>query len=154
MLSKKRQNWLLKLSENQLCKYFYIINWFRLCRIRTLNESFLREFADYFDWDEISLYQKLSIKFILEFRDKINLKYILVNNQFNEDELEQIIHSKKQQMEWGICKACQFQKLSEQFMQKYYYALDWEQVIEHQKYSKEFENKFKKQIQQAKVHLN
>ena len=50
-----------------------------------LSEDVLREFHSYFNWVWISSTQKLSKEFIVEFYDKIDFEYLMVNDNISNE---------------------------------------------------------------------
>lgn len=70
----KNQN---NITKEFIEKYNKNIDWTILCdQYHRLTEPFMREFHEYLDWNKISKAQKLSEKFIEDFQNKVNWKYI------------------------------------------------------------------------------
>jgi hypothetical protein len=60
-----------------------------------LTEDFLREFQFYVNWDSVTLYQKFSEAFLIEFIDKINIYCLSCNNKIPQEVKEKIIAMKE-----------------------------------------------------------
>ena len=54
----------------ELKEFYCLINWYENSHNQKLSEKFIREFKDNVDWYEISCNQKLSENFIREFKAK------------------------------------------------------------------------------------
>ncbi|KKL70437.1 hypothetical protein LCGC14_2104960, partial [marine sediment metagenome] len=54
------------------------INWRWICYFQKFSLDFIREFKDKVDWKWISYDQKLSYSFICEFRDKLDLDILVI----------------------------------------------------------------------------
>jgi len=94
-------------------------NWFYICQQCILSESFIREFENYVDWSDITLFQKLSEEFIIEFLDK-------------------------DKFDW--CNVCVYQRLSEDFIRKFQDKVNWYCISQYQSLSKEFVAEFVNKI--------
>ena len=63
------------------------------------SEEYIREHQDTIDWYLVSYYSIISEQFIFEFRDKLNMNYLLKNNKITKERLEEleyenIVHSR------------------------------------------------------------
>ena len=73
------------LPEEFIRKYHDKVNWFIISRCQKLSENFIVEFQDRVDWGNISYFQKLSRKFIKNNFDKLNIKFLLENENISEE---------------------------------------------------------------------
>lgn len=60
---------------NDFVSHLESINWKYISLRENLSESFIEKFQDYIDWRYLSINQKVNFsdKFLLKFKDKINL---------------------------------------------------------------------------------
>ena len=66
------------------------IDWHTISYTQVLSEAFMREFQQEIDWKAIS-YQALSVDFIREFFDKIDMHDIVMKIELPEDLLEKYL---------------------------------------------------------------
>jgi hypothetical protein len=70
----------LKLINENNATFF---DWSEICtNHRDLSETFMEKYAAYLDWYSISAFQKLSIKFIKKFEDKLSFNVLMGNENF------------------------------------------------------------------------
>jgi len=114
---EKKVNWVLLssftlMSESFLAKHRNDICWSVIPSIHTgqvLSEKFIRDFANFLNWDNISTFCPLSESFIDVYSDKVNWKNISA-----------------------------YQTLSSSFIKKHVDDVDWELIFKHQKLSTEY----------------
>ena len=108
------------------------VSWSHISIYQKLSEKFIREFKDEVYWYNISKYQKLSENIIREFQDKVDWDYISLNQKLSE----KFIREFKDKVNWyNISK---YQKLSEKFIREFKDKVDWDYISKYQKISKEF----------------
>ena len=97
-------------------------------------EKFFEENMDNFkvDLNYISMYQKLSEKFIEKHGDKLIWEYISKDQKLSEEFIEK--HNDK--LDWDNISI--FQTLSEEFIEKYKDKLNWDNISTFQTLSEEF----------------
>lgn len=66
------------------------VDWRLICIYQKLSEKFIIEFRDKVDWKWISKFQKLSGKFIKENIDKLNLEYLFENTHLSKEMKQEI----------------------------------------------------------------
>jgi len=85
--------------------------------VNNFSEEFIREYADYIDWEQVSMHVTLSEDFIREFQDKVK---------------------------WG--PICHNQKLSEDFIREFKDKVNWSQIAHHQTLSEDFIREFQDEL--------
>ena len=73
---------------------------------------------DEYDWNNISIYQKLSEEFIREFQDRVNWLWISKYQKISEDFIKEF----QEEVDWD--NISKFQKLSESFIREFEYRVD------------------------------
>jgi len=66
------------------------IDWKWTSYYQKLSLDFIREFKDKVDWSCISHYQKLSYSFICEFRDKLDLGRLMIREIITQEDIEKM----------------------------------------------------------------
>ena len=107
-------------------------------RLKFLNKKLNENYTslDDVDWDEISIYQKLSKEFINEFKDYVDWCYISCHQNLSENFIREFQYKVK----WKYIS--KYQKLSEDFIREFQDDVDWDEISEYQKLSSEFIEEF------------
>lgn len=111
---------------------FSVKDWEKIIRTHEIPEKILEEYACQYDeylWRLICQYQKLSSKFILEFKYEIPMMYLLSLQVVHQNVIERDIEFFKDHM-YHICK---HQYLSEEFILKYKDIVSWESIFRYQR---------------------
>jgi hypothetical protein len=111
------------------------VDWDEISVYKKLTEDFIREFKNNVDWCFISINQTLSEKFIREFKDNVNWEYISRHQKLSED----FIREFSDKVYWTYIS--KYQKLSEDFMEEFADKLNWILIPIYQNYSDEFAEK-------------
>jgi hypothetical protein len=90
----------------------------------------------YYDWNIISINQKLSYEFMEKYSDKLHLKFLCIHQKLSCEFIEK--HFDK----LSIDNICQYQILSEEFIEKYKFNLNWDLISQYQNLSYDFINKY------------
>ena len=140
------------------------IDWLRISLL-PITEDFIRNHLEFINFSLISENHliDLSDKFYLEFKNKLNWNYILINNiNINP----KILENNQSNINWdtiSILKLsenfinkyfdklnynnlCQYQSLSEDFIEKNIKFINWNLISKHQYLSESFLNKYKEFI--------
>ena len=116
------------------------VDWEEISVYLKLSESFIREFQDEVDWHWISVNQNLSEDFIREFQDKLPWNYISFYQNLSED----FIREFQSEVYWGYISECQ--TLSESFIREFKDKVDWYYISRNQKLSEDFIKEFQNEI--------
>jgi hypothetical protein len=117
-----------------------IVDWDDISIYQKLSEGFIREFKNKFDWGHISEFQKLSEDFIREFEDKVNWSNISMYQKLSEG----FIREFEDKVNWVWISA--FKKLSEGFIREFKNEVIWDYISAFQKLSEGFIREFKLKI--------
>ncbi|QXN67809.1 hypothetical protein FPHOBKDP_00055 [Listeria phage LPJP1] len=101
----------IKYNNDINIEYNKITNLYQSSRYQKLSE----EFQDNVDWENISIYQRLSEDSIREFQDKVDWDYISMYQKLSED----FIHEFQDNVNWDIIS--RYQILSEDFIKEFNY---------------------------------
>ena len=134
------------LTEDTLRKFVDRLDWYRVSQYKNLTLEFINEFKDKLDWDELSRYHVFSEDQLIWYVDRIDWDLApTFQPNVNEKVIEAVLNSsKKDELNWhgALCKV----KFSEQFLKKYcddiVKANKWEIVSYYQKLSEDFMEKF------------
>ena len=109
------------------------IFWEEISNRRDLPEDFIREFADYIQWNQFSSNSNVYIskQIFDEFKDRINWGLISGNKNLEPWEIDKY----KDLLDWS--RLTKWQKLTDEQMYKYSHLLDWK-YIDCQKLSIQF----------------
>lgn len=77
-----------RLSDNMLWKHRHKISWFEASQHQAISENMIRKLFSHVDWEFISGTQKMSIEFMLEMRNFIQLEWLEQNANLEESEIE------------------------------------------------------------------
>jgi len=116
------------------------VDWNNISIYQKLSENFIREFKDKVDWYRISQYQKLSENFIKEFEDKVNWYKISIYQKLSEN----FIREFKDKVDWNYISMCQ--KLSTNFIKEFKDKVNWNRISTSQKLSINFIKEFKDKV--------
>jgi len=106
-----------------------------------LSDEFFYKFKDYIkDWKSVSIFKKLSEKFMIDFSDKLDFEKI----SFHQNLSESFIEKFSDRLNWLSLSVTQ--KLSESFIVKYQDLIDWESISYKQKLSEDFIRNFKDKV--------
>ena len=109
------------------------INWSKISINQKLSEKFMREFKYKIVWNCISKYQKLSEDFIREFKNKVSWGFISKHQKLSEN----FIREFKDKVDWAYIS--KYQKLSENFILEFKNEISWWGYIsKYQKLSESF----------------
>ena len=148
-----------KLSEPLIRETADLVQWSSISRHQKLSEPFITEFKDRVDWACIVRHQKLSEPFILKHFSYIDINEVLRSQKVSEEFIHKFADPGDQ-----YSSACRLQKLScefldahsaylsgsdwstisktqvltETFMHKYRYRLNWNKISEFQTMSPRF----------------
>ena len=125
------------------------IDWTQISIEPRLSENFIREFAEYVDWGEISSYQRhLSDDFIREFSNYIDWEQYcrtgdvpqIIIREFPDEVYwdlishaapsEDLIRDFQHRVDWESISSCQ--PLSVPFIKEFAHKVDWECISRHQ----------------------
>lgn len=126
-------------NEGFIRKHIDIIGWRNLSSSRApFSLNFLREFKDMIDWDYYFYSHTVDQNFVEEFKDVTDWSSIVGKTKMSEEFIE------KYRVEMGNSHysfwdgICQYQKLSEAFMDKWDRYIDWQIVSYSQQLSEPF----------------
>ena len=105
-----------------------------------LSEKFIEKHGDKLDWGYISTYQKLPESFIEKYNDKVDWDYISKYQTLSEEFIEKYCDKVK----WYFISI--YQILSEEFIVNHYDKVNWWNISEYQKLSEEFRQKHNDKI--------
>ena len=88
-----------------------------------LNEISKQKFSDKVDWENISLFQKLSEDFIRKFSDKVHWRNISRCQELSED----FIREFGDKVDWD--NIFMYQNLSDDFIREFYDKINWGMVL-------------------------
>ena len=111
-----------------------------ISRYQKLSLDFIREFKNKVNWTYILKYQKLSEDFIREFKDKVNWDWISQYQKLSED----FIREFKNKVNWTYI--LKYQKLSEDFIREFKDKVNWDWISQYQKLSEDFIREFKNKV--------
>jgi len=127
-------------NEDWKDKFIKQINWTRISIYQKLSEKFMEKFQDKVDWGNVSTHQQLSENFIEKFQDKVYWDYISHYQQLSESFMEKF----QDKLNWWYISI--FQKLSENFIEKFQDRLNWARVSGDQILSEYFIEKFEDKV--------
>ena len=131
---------LLPLPEEFIEKYADDVDWENISIYQKLSETFIEKHSDEIDWEYISTYQKLSEKFIEKHSDEVDWQGVSYRQKLSENFIGKHIDD----VDWlGIYK---YQKLSEGFIEKYAGKVIWHYASMYQKLSENFIRKYKNKL--------
>ena len=64
------------------------MNWYNISKYQKLSLDFIREFKDKVDWNNVSQFQELSMFFIVKFEDLLNFNRLVENKCFSIKEFK------------------------------------------------------------------
>jgi hypothetical protein len=106
--------------------------WGIISGYQRLSERFIIDFKDKLDWKCISSFQVLSDKFIEEFKDKIDWAYLSINNSLSEN----IIRKYPDKIDWNYNDLYSNKPVS--FFQEFKDYINWSSVIVYKNHDEEF----------------
>lgn len=100
-----------------------------MCGHQKLSKKFMREFKDKLSWKDISFYQQLDEKFIEQMKDYVCWRPIYNGQRLSEQFVER--HINDEHFEWQY--VCHNYKIhfSKQFVKKHYYEMNIMAILEH-----------------------
>lgn len=116
------------MTEDYIRKHFDEVDWEKASKYGEFSYTFMREFADYLDFDAILLRRNLKIDFLREFENKFDFSHL--PSSFNVDVIEEYVDY-FDEWEWGIIS--QYAHLTKKFVKKYADKLSWYYIILYQK---------------------
>ncbi len=128
----------LKQANKELGTHYS--DWDDISIYQKLSEDFIERHKNNFNWHYISIYQKLSEVFIEKHSDKVNWHYISRYQKLSEDFIER--HADK--VNWNYISI--YQKLSEDFIERHADKVHWHYISEYQKLSEDFIEKHKDKV--------
>jgi hypothetical protein len=135
VLTKKRN-----VTKKSLKEFKDFVDWYDISMYQRPSEDFIREFKDEVSWYDISMCQKLSEDFIKELKSKVNWYNISMCQKLSED----FIREFKSYLNWRNISV--YQKLSEGFIREFKNEVDWYGISKYQKLSEDFIREFKNEI--------
>lgn len=119
--------------------------WMSICENQKLSEKFILEFFHRVDFKRIFKYQKLSYPFIRKYYQFGNLSDILINQNVDENFIDEICkHNLKSYINWDT--VCMHLKLTQPFIEKHIYKLNFNYVLKYLKLSVTFLEKHVRRI--------
>ena len=118
------------------------VNWDQLSEhvwSKDLSISFIREYADFLNWDRISQF-KHTIDFYREFADRIYW-WRVAGTEINEKKIEEFIDKWEDEFDWE--QICEYSKLSKKFIERNAELIRWDSVFWQDHLGKKFMIKHK-----------
>jgi hypothetical protein len=108
------------------------VDWSYISIFQKLSEKFIEKYSDKINWHHISEFQKLSEKFIEKHYNKVDWYNISKKQTLSESFIEK--HYDK--VDWYLISL--YQTLSESFIEKHYDKIDWNCISAYQTLSESF----------------
>jgi hypothetical protein len=112
--------------ENQFNKIVNLVGGAWIAQHCTLSKAFIDRYQDYFEWNDILIWQKLHKSFIKKYNDKINRYYYSLTTYQKRDEkfiIEYLLLNKLPNFPGSLPNVLQnflkYQKVSKKFIEKY-----------------------------------
>ena len=131
---------LLPLPEKFIEKYADNVDWDNISIFQKLSENFINQYSNMVNWCFICKYQKLSESFIEKYADEVDWLYVSIHQQLSEN----FINKYSDMVDWENISI--YQKLSETFIEKYAGEVDWWTVSIYQQLSENFIRKYKNKL--------
>lgn len=140
------------LTEEDICKYRYRVDWSVISRTQKLSENFICKFKEYIDVYGIIRYQSLSEDFI---RSNLDMLYPHITPLFRfqkmtEDFMMEILDTSgitdKTKIKYVLTCICEVHNVSERFIRKYVNYMDWKCISASKNISDDFIREFQDNI--------
>lgn len=102
-------------------------------KVMVMTEKYMEEHLDELDWDEVSLYQQMSVDFITKHQKNINFTNLSVNPYITFE----ILDAFSNKISWPSI-SINGKVLSESLMYNYRNKLEWPLVLSHQQLNLKF----------------
>ena len=113
------------------------VNWDQISEhvwSKDLSISFIREYADFLNWQKISHY-KHTIDFYREFRDRLKW-WNVADSEINERKIKEFKDKFNDEFDWETL--CMHSKLSKKFVMRNTELVNWDRLFIYQDYDDKF----------------